>query len=129
VMNHVVFAKPDNQAARELAADALEQLGYQAENGPWRNIHLMGAFELRNGVPKDTGTSTASPDTIKAMSVDLFFDYMGIRLNGEKAAGVQETVLNWNFTDLKEAYALTLRNSALTYRPNAQDPKAARPSP
>ena len=51
IMNHVVFAEPNNQAARELEADALEQLGYQAESGIWRNHYLTGAFELRNGVP------------------------------------------------------------------------------
>src|SRR5262249_19679196 len=56
VMNQVVYAEPNNKEARELEADALEQLGYQAESGPWRNAFLMGAFELRNGVPKITGT-------------------------------------------------------------------------
>jgi alkyl sulfatase BDS1-like metallo-beta-lactamase superfamily hydrolase len=33
VVNHVVFADPQNQAAKDLQADALEQLGYQAESG------------------------------------------------------------------------------------------------
>ena len=50
VVNHVVFADPDNQDARELQADALEQLGYQAESGPWRNFYLTAAQELRHGV-------------------------------------------------------------------------------
>ncbi len=49
MVHHVVFADPDNQAARNLEADALEQLGYQAESGPWRNLPLTGAQELRNG--------------------------------------------------------------------------------
>ncbi len=57
VMNKVVFADPSNKAARELEADALEQLGYQTENPTWRNEYLMGAFELRNGVPKVDGVS------------------------------------------------------------------------
>lgn len=34
VMNKVVFADPNNKAARELEADAFEQLGYLAESGP-----------------------------------------------------------------------------------------------
>jgi alkyl sulfatase BDS1-like metallo-beta-lactamase superfamily hydrolase len=49
-VNHVVFADPDNEAARELQAGALEQLGYQAESGPWRNFYLSAAQELRDGV-------------------------------------------------------------------------------
>lgn len=115
VMNNVVFADPDNKAAKELEADALEQMGYQTENGSWRNAMLMGAFELRNGVPKDAG-GTVSPDTVKALTLDMYFDYMGIRLNGPKAASLPETVLNWNFTDTKQQYALMLRNGALTHR-------------
>lgn len=51
VMKHMVFADPDNKDARELCADAFEQLGYQAESGPWRSVYLQGAFELHNGVP------------------------------------------------------------------------------
>ena len=74
--------RPDNQAARELQADALEQLGYQAESGPWRNFYLTGAQELRHGVAKLPTPNTASPDTVRAMSTDLFFDYLGMRLNG-----------------------------------------------
>ena len=50
VVNHLVFADPDNTAARDLQADALEQLGYQAESGPWRNFYLSAAKELRDGV-------------------------------------------------------------------------------
>ena len=48
--NHVVFADPVNQEARDLLADCFEQLGYQAEAGTWRNIYLSGAQELRDGI-------------------------------------------------------------------------------
>ena len=74
VVNHVVYADPENKAARSLQADALEQMGYQAESGPWRNFYLTGAKELREGVQKLSAPSTASPDTIRAMSLDLLFD-------------------------------------------------------
>jgi alkyl sulfatase BDS1-like metallo-beta-lactamase superfamily hydrolase len=113
VVKHVVFADPSNTEAKELLADAYEQMGYQAESGPWRSIYLQGAFELRNGVPSSGGTVTASPDTIRAMPPDLLFDYFGVRLNGEKAAG-KKIVLNIAFTDLKESYTLTVENGALT---------------
>src|SRR5690606_13654088 len=105
VVNHVVFAEPDNQEARELQADALEQLGYQAESGPWRNFYLSGAKELREGVKKLPTPHSASPDTIRAMDLDLFFDYLAMRLNGPKAAD-KRIALNFTFTDTKEKYFL-----------------------
>ena len=61
-VNYVVFADPDNAAARELQADTLEQLGYQAENGTWRNFYLSAARELRDGVVVMPTPSTATPD-------------------------------------------------------------------
>lgn len=123
VMNHVVFANPDNQTARELAADAEEQMGYQAESGPWRNFYLTGAKELREGVKKLPAPNTASPDTVRAMSYDLFFDYLGMRLNGPKAAGKKIT-LNLVFLDTNDKYVLALENGALSHTPNAQSEEA-----
>ncbi len=81
IMNHVVFAEPNNQAAKELEADALEQLGYQAESGIWRNHYLTGAFELRNGVPHRPRLRAPARIQLKAMTMDLYFDYLGILLN------------------------------------------------
>jgi len=123
VMNKVVFADPQNAAARELTADALEQLGYQSESGPWRNFYLSGAKELRDGVKKLATPKTASPDMVRSLSLDLFFDYMGVRLNGEKAAG-KRIVLNLDFPDVKKQYVLTLENCALTHTPDFQAPDA-----
>lgn len=114
VVNHVVYADPENKAARNLQADALEQMGYQAESGPWRNFYLSGAKELREGVQQLGAPSTASPDTIRAMSLDLLFDYAAMRLNGDKAAG-KSMVINWSFTDTNEKYVLELENSALSH--------------
>jgi alkyl sulfatase BDS1-like metallo-beta-lactamase superfamily hydrolase len=122
-MNQVVFADPTNRSARELGADALEQLGYQAEAATWRNAYLVGAMELRNGVPKVPGISTANADTLKAISNELFFDFMGVRLNAAKAEG-KIMVINWNFTDSRQRFALTLENSALTYVKGKQAPNA-----
>jgi len=114
VMNHAVFADPGNQAAKNLEADALEQLGYQAESGPWRNFYLTGAKELRDGVKKLPTPDTASPDTVRAMSLDLFFDYLGMRLNSEKAEG-KRINLNLDFTDLKQKYALEMVHGVLNH--------------
>eukprot|EP01036_Dinobryon_divergens_P048176 gene48176-64643_t len=66
-MNQVVYADPSNRVARELGADALEQQGYQSEAGTWRSAYLVGAMELRNGVPKIPGGSSANADTLKAV--------------------------------------------------------------
>lgn len=111
-LKHVVFANPDSKAGKEMLADALEQLGYQAESGPWRSIYLQGAFELRNGVPKAGGTNTASPDTIRAMPPEMLFDYFAVRLNGPKAAG-KKIGLNIDLTDLKQQFGLDVENAVL----------------
>ncbi|HDX8376172.1 TPA: MBL fold metallo-hydrolase [Aeromonas dhakensis] len=114
VLKHLVFANPNNQEGKLLLADALEQLGYQAESGPWRSVYLQGAYELRNGVPTAGGTVTASPDTIRAMSPSMLFDYLAVRINPEKAAG-KKMVINMNFTDIGEKHTLSLENAVLNH--------------
>lgn len=114
VMSQVVFAEPDNMEARALAADAYEQLGYQAESATWRNSYLLGAHELRNGTPAIIARAPVSPDVVKALTVPLFFDYLGVRLNGPKADG-KRIVINWTISDVNERYVLNLENAALTY--------------
>ncbi len=114
VLKHVVFADPNNKDGKELLADVYEQLGYQAESGPWRSAYLQGAFELRNGLPEVEGLNSASPDTIRAMPLDMTFDYFSVRLNGEKATG-KKIALNVNFSDLSEAYSLVVENGVLNY--------------
>jgi alkyl sulfatase BDS1-like metallo-beta-lactamase superfamily hydrolase len=122
VMSHLVFAEPKNREAQLLAAEAMEQLGYQAESAIWRNHYLQAAYELRNGVgPK--GPSAAAEEMIPAMTLPMIFDYLGIRLNGPKAQG-KKIVINWVFTDVQEQYALNLENCALTYRSGKQAPDA-----
>lgn len=116
VLKHLVFANPNNQEGKLLLADALEQLGYQAESGPWRSVYLQGAYELRNGVPTAGGTVTASPDTIRAMSPSMLFDYLAVRINPEKAAG-KKMVINMDFTDIGEKHTLSLENAVLNHTP------------
>ncbi len=113
-MSHVVFADPSNTDARRLGADALEQLGYAAESATWRNAYLLGAFELRQGLPNTAARTPVSPDVVRAMSVEQIFDLLGVRLNGEKAEG-RRIVINWVFPDLPKPYVLNLENCALTY--------------
>jgi alkyl sulfatase BDS1-like metallo-beta-lactamase superfamily hydrolase len=114
VANNLVFADPGNKEARNLGADALEQLGYQAEAGTWRNAYLTGAMELRGGVAKAGSVSTLSPDLIRGVTLDLLFDFLAVRLNADKAEG-KKLSINWAFSDVNEKIALNLENSALTH--------------
>jgi alkyl sulfatase BDS1-like metallo-beta-lactamase superfamily hydrolase len=122
VMKQVVFADPANQEARRLGADALEQLGYQAEAGTWRNEYLYGAFELRRGVTP-LPAATIPNDLLRALPMEMVFDSMGTRLNAARAEG-KKIIVNWTFTDTGETYALNLENSALTYVKGKQDARA-----
>jgi alkyl sulfatase BDS1-like metallo-beta-lactamase superfamily hydrolase len=113
VTSQLVFADPANKEARELGADALEQLGYQSEAATWRNAYLLGAAELRRGLPK-AQASTANADLLKGVSIDLAFDALAVRLNAAKAEG-KTIVINWTFGDLNQTYVMNLENSALTH--------------
>jgi alkyl sulfatase BDS1-like metallo-beta-lactamase superfamily hydrolase len=119
VVSHLVFAEPDNQAARALLADTFEQLGYAAESSTWRNAYLFGAQELRNGMPKVPPRSPMPLDTLAALRTEQLWDVLGVRLNGPKAEG-KHIVLNWIFTDTGETFVLNLENSALTYTEGVQ---------
>ena len=124
VMNRVVFAEPTNKEARELAADALEQLGYQTESGTWRNNFLQAALELRSGVPRIAGPDAATSDVMQAMTPDMLLDYMGIGLDASKADG-KSMRINWKQPDGGPTYAIELRNSVLIYTPNKTLPDAS----
>ena len=118
-VSHLVFADPDNQAARALLADTFEQLGYAAESATWRNAYLFGAQELRQGMPKAPPRPPMPRETLAALRTEQLWDVLGVRLNGPKAEG-KHIVLNWAFTDTSETFVLTLENCALTYLAGAQ---------
>ena len=114
VMKEVVYAEPDNAEARALCADALEQMGYQAESATWRNAFLYGAMELRHGVLKLPARGP-SADTLAGLSSDVLFDALSIRVDPAKTAG-KSFIINWTFTDRDERLAMTLKHSTLTHR-------------
>ena len=119
VANKVVFADPENREARDLAADAYEQLGYLAESATWRNAYLYAAHELRHGAAKIGRGPTLNPEAIAAVPTEMLFDLFGVQLNGPKADG-KHIVINWNFTDTGQAFALALEDATLTATPNMQ---------
>jgi alkyl sulfatase BDS1-like metallo-beta-lactamase superfamily hydrolase len=121
LMSHAVFADPDDGEARELQAQALEQLAYGAENAPWRNFFLTGARELREGVRESY--NTPSREMVALLSTAQLFDVLAIRLDGPRA-GELRLSFNWMFTDLDERHVLRLSNGVLIHSPNRQDPDA-----
>jgi alkyl sulfatase BDS1-like metallo-beta-lactamase superfamily hydrolase len=116
VASQLVFAEPDNAMARELAADAFEQLGYQAESATWRNAYLYGAKELRDGVMALPNRPPLSPDLVSALGVETLFDYLAIRLDPAKAAG-KHWQIEWQVAETGEIVTLNLENCTLTQRP------------
>ena len=120
LLNHYVFAHPKKAEARALLADAYEQMGYQAESGPWRNFYLSGAQELREGVVLGGSARTASSDVVGSVPTGMFLDFMAVRFNPEGADDL-EVKINLDFTDTKEQFVLSLDNSVLNNIPNKQD--------
>jgi alkyl sulfatase BDS1-like metallo-beta-lactamase superfamily hydrolase len=123
VMNHVVFADPDDGEAKELLARAYDQLGYQAEAGPWRDVYLTGAYELRHGVSSPALNSASIAGLLRRLPLERFFDAMATRVNGPKAAE-KRTALNFVFTDVGETHVLVLENGVLHHRKRDADPQA-----
>ncbi|RVW00229.1 alkyl/aryl-sulfatase [Rhodococcus xishaensis] len=113
VVNYVVFADPDNVEAKELQAQTLEQLGYGAENGTWRNFYLTGAMELRDG-PVGTPTDVASPDVARELSVEQLFDVISLRVDGPRAWEAR-MVIDWDIADDARVHRMELRNGVLVH--------------
>ncbi len=113
ILNKLVQAQPQNQAAKDLLADIFEQIGYQQENPGLRNSFLAGAHELRTGIPQGQTASTSSPDVVRAMSTELFLNFLGIRMDSAKAEGMRFTI-NLITPDNGEKFIVELENATLT---------------
>ncbi len=122
LLNHVVFASPGNDEAKDLLARTYDQLGYRAESGPWRDVYLTGAQELRHGVP-GTKTLAGAEDILNSIPLDRFFTAMATRLNGPKANGKEITV-NFVFKDVGATIVVHLENAVLHHKETAADPHA-----
>lgn len=123
ITNVLVFADPTNQEARYLCADALEQLAYAAESGPWRNSYLAGALELRNGIMDDPKyLVNSSNDTKSSMTPKMVLDYIGILLDSNQAQDL-DFKINLEFTD-GAPYLMTVRSGVLLYQEGVTDENA-----
>ena len=57
-----------------------------------RNSFLAAAYELRSGIPQGETANSSSPDVIRAMSTELFLNFLGIRMDSRKAEGMRFTI-------------------------------------
>jgi len=113
ILNKLIFAEPQNQVAKDLLADVYEQIGYQQENPGLRNSFLAGAYELRSGIPEGDSPDSMTPDVARAMTTDLFFDFLAIMMDSRKAEGMEFTI-NLVTPDNGEQYVIELSNATLT---------------
>jgi len=113
ILDKLVQAEPGNRPAKDLLADVFEQLGYQQENTGLRNVFLAGAFELRSGIPTGVSPKTSGPDMVRAMTTELFLDFIGIRMDSKKAEGLDFSI-NLVTPDNGEKFAIELSNATFT---------------
>ena len=123
IVNKLVQAEPGNTEAKDLLADIFEQLGYQQENPGLRNSFLAAAYELRTGIPQGETASSSSPDVIRAMSTELFLNFLAIRMDSRKVEGLRFT-MNLVTPDNGEQFIVELENATLTNIQGFQAEKA-----
>jgi len=113
VLNHLVFAEPNNTAARQLLARTHRQMAYQAESAIWRNMYLVGARELEQGTP-DRPPAVVSADLIGATPTSYILDLLAVRLNPERL-GERRYAFNLVFPERNERFAVTIANGVLVH--------------
>ena len=113
ILDKLVHAEPNNQKAKDLLADVYEQIGYQQENPGLRNSFLNGAYELRSGMPEGNPPTSLTPDLARAMTTELFLEFVGIMMDSRKAEGMDFTI-NLVTPDNGEKYVIELSNATLT---------------
>jgi alkyl sulfatase BDS1-like metallo-beta-lactamase superfamily hydrolase len=113
IVNKLVQAEPGNAEAKDLLADVFEQIGYQQENPGLRNSFLAAAYELRSGIPQGETADSSSPDVIRAMSTELFLNFLGIRMDSRKSEGIRFTI-NLITPDNGEKFLVELENATLS---------------
>ena len=113
IVNKLVYAEPKNQVAKDLLADIFEQIGYQQESPSVRNSFLAAALELRSGIPEGASPKGTGPDIIRAMSTELWLEYVGILMDADAVEG-KHFSFNLVVPDIDEKFAVELSNSALT---------------
>jgi alkyl sulfatase BDS1-like metallo-beta-lactamase superfamily hydrolase len=124
MLDHLVFAEPGNAEAKELLARTYDQLGYQAESGPWRDVYLTGAYELRHGAQEPALSPTSAAALLGHLEPAGFFDAMAARVIGPDADG-KLLKLTFVFTDVGETHVVEMSNGVLHHRRRDADPDAS----
>ena len=106
-------------------ADVFEQIGYQQESPSVRNSFLAAALELRSGIPTGASPKTGGPDMIRAMTTELWLDFLGIRLDSKKAEGNEFTInLITGASTAPDCDGVLAEADAINYRmPYQSDPE------
>ena len=120
VLRHAVFADPSCQEARLLQADAFEQLAYRAESGPWRDIYLTGAQELRNGAIDVPVLQRPRLEVVRGMTLQQMFDFLAVKVDGPAAALIGPLAVNWVLPDVDDSVRLELSNGTMHSRPGTR---------
>ncbi|WP_055492204.1 alkyl/aryl-sulfatase [Streptomyces sp. TP-A0356] len=115
LLNHLVFAHPDDEEAKEALAGVYERLGHGAENGPWRNVYLTGARELRTG-PGGPAVATDTAETTSALAVGMLLDSLAVRIDGPRAAREPQLIIDLVVIDEQRRHRINLEHGALTHR-------------
>ena len=123
LLDKVIYADPTNVKAKDLQADVFEQIGYQQESPSVRNSFLAAAYELRNGIVKGASAKSTGPDMVRAMTTELWLDYLGIRLAGSKVRGLSGKI-NLTTPDNGEKFVIELSNEMLNNIKGYQDKEA-----
>ncbi|MBL8537615.1 MAG: MBL fold metallo-hydrolase [Hyphomonadaceae bacterium] len=113
VLNHLVFAAPNNQGARALLARTHRQMAYQAESAIWRNMYLVAARELETGPPSRDASAQAL-DLVAATPTSYILDLLAVRLNPERL-GTRRFTFNLVFPERSEHFAVTIANGVLIH--------------
>jgi alkyl sulfatase BDS1-like metallo-beta-lactamase superfamily hydrolase len=124
ILNHLVFAEPDDAEARGLLAATYRQLGYVAESTQWRNSYLVAAHELETGPPIGSANLARNQRAILMNTpVAAFFDAMAGNLDGPEA-GDTRLLLNVILSDLDQSFVLEISNGVLHHRRSEPSPDA-----
>ena len=117
VLSHAAFADPTCEEARLLQADAFEQLGYRAESGPWRDIYLTGAQELRHGTVDVPAIQRPKPEVVRGMTLQQVFDFLAVKVDGPAAVELGHLAIDWRLPDTGEVVRVELSNGTLHSTP------------
>ena len=113
ILNKLVYAEPQNSAAKDLLADVFEQLGYQYESSSMRNVFLASAQELRSGAAAMGAARGTTPSTARAMTTSQWWDTLATRVDSQRADGMEFTI-NFSTPDTNQNFVVEMSHGTLS---------------